>query len=85
MEVAKKFQAVVTLIHDHNVGRVYLDGDRKHIEYDLDDRDFESMRKALRGTAQIYFAAGARRRSICPRRGEPPSKAPTKSTRSSTT
>jgi hypothetical protein len=30
-------------------------------EHDLDDRDFESMRKALRGTAQIYFAAGARR------------------------
>jgi choline dehydrogenase-like flavoprotein len=61
MEVSKKFQSVITLIHDHNVGRVYLDGDRKRIEYDLDDRDFESMRKALRGTAQIYFAAGARR------------------------
>jgi len=61
MEVAKKFQSVVTLIHDHNVGRVYLDGDRKRIDYDLDDRDFESMRKALRATAQIYFAAGARR------------------------
>lgn len=61
MENSKKFQAAVTLIHDHNVGRVYLEGDRKRIEYDLDDRDFESMREALRGTAQIYFAAGARR------------------------
>jgi choline dehydrogenase-like flavoprotein len=61
MENAKKFQAAVTLIHDHNVGRVYLDGDRKRIEYDLDERDFESMREALRGTARIYFAAGARR------------------------
>jgi choline dehydrogenase-like flavoprotein len=61
MESSKKFQAAVTLIHDHNVGRVYLDGDRKRIEYDLDDRDFESMREALRGTARIYFAAGARR------------------------
>ena len=61
MENSKKFQAAVTLIHDHNVGRVYLDGDRKCIEYDLDDRDFESMREALRGTARIYFAAGARR------------------------
>jgi choline dehydrogenase-like flavoprotein len=61
MENSKKFQAAVTLIHDHNVGRVYLDGDRKRIEYDLDDRDFESMREALRGTARIYFAAGARR------------------------
>jgi len=61
MESSKKFQSAVTLIHDHNVGRVYLDGDRKRIEYDLDDRDFASMREALRGTAQIYFAAGARR------------------------
>jgi choline dehydrogenase-like flavoprotein len=61
MENSKKFQAAVTLIHGHNVGRVYLDGDRKRIEYDLDDRDFESMREALRGTARIYFAAGARR------------------------
>jgi choline dehydrogenase-like flavoprotein len=61
MENSKKLQAAVTLIHDHNVGRVYLDGDRKRIEYDLDDRDFESMREALRGTARIYFAAGARR------------------------
>jgi len=61
MENSKKFQSAVTLIHDHNVGRVYLDGDRKRIEYDLDDRDFESMREALRGTARIYFAAGARR------------------------
>ena len=61
MENSKKFQAAVTLIHDHNVGRVYLDGDRKRIEYDLDDRDFESMREALRGTARIYFAAGAHR------------------------
>ncbi len=61
MENSKKFQAAVILIHDHNVGRVYLDGDRKRIDYDLDDRDFESMREALRGTARIYFAAGARR------------------------
>lgn len=61
MENSKRLQAAITLIHDHNVGRVYLDGEKKRIEYDLDDRDFESMREALRGTAQIYFAAGARR------------------------
>ncbi len=61
MENSRRFQSAVTLIHDHNVGRVYLDGDRKQIEYDLDDRDFEAMREALRGTARIYFAAGARR------------------------
>jgi choline dehydrogenase-like flavoprotein len=61
MERSKKFQAAVTLIHDHNVGRVYLDGHQKQIEYDLDDRDFEALREALRGTARIYFAAGAKR------------------------
>ena len=61
MQRSKKFQAAVTLIHDHNVGRVYLDGDRKQIEYDIDDRDFESVREALRGAARMYFAAGARR------------------------
>lgn len=61
MQRSKKFQAAVTLIHDHNVGRVFLDGDRKQIEYDIDDRDFESVREALRGAARMYFAAGARR------------------------
>ncbi|MGD8606497.1 MAG: GMC family oxidoreductase [Myxococcales bacterium] len=61
MQQSKKYQAAVTLIHDHNVGRVYLDGDRKQIEYDIDDRDFESVREALRGAARMYFAAGARR------------------------
>jgi len=61
MQRSKRFQAAVTLIHDHNVGRVFLDGDRKRIEYDIDDRDFEALREALRGTARIYFAAGAKR------------------------
>jgi choline dehydrogenase-like flavoprotein len=61
MENSKRFQAAVTLIHDHNVGRVYMDGESKRIDYDLDDRDFEAAREALRGTARIYFAAGARR------------------------
>jgi choline dehydrogenase-like flavoprotein len=61
MQRSKNLQAAVTLIHDHNVGRVYLDGDRKQIEYDIDERDFESVREALRGAARMYFAAGARR------------------------
>jgi choline dehydrogenase-like flavoprotein len=44
------------------VGRVYLGDDgQKTIEYDLDDRDFESVRRALRATARIYFSAGAKR------------------------
>ena len=61
MQDSKRFQAAVTLIHDHNVGRVYLDGDQKRIEYDIDDRDFEAVREALRGTARIYFGVGAKR------------------------
>jgi len=62
MQQSKNMQSAVTLIHDHNVGRVYLGDDgQKKIEYDLDDRDFESMRRALQGTARIYFAAGAKR------------------------
>jgi choline dehydrogenase-like flavoprotein len=61
MENSKNFQSAVTLIHDHNVGRVFLDGDQKQIEYDVDDRDFESLREALRGTARMYFAVGAKR------------------------
>ncbi|UCH30182.1 MAG: GMC family oxidoreductase [Myxococcales bacterium] len=58
---SKNFQSAITLIHDHNVGRVFLEDGRKRIEYDIDDRDFESMREALRGVARIYFAAGAKR------------------------
>jgi len=58
---SKKFLAAVTLIHDHNVGRVYRDNGRKRIDYDLDDRDFVSMQEAFRNTARIYFAAGAKR------------------------
>jgi choline dehydrogenase-like flavoprotein len=61
IENSKRYQAAVALIHDHNVGRVYMDGARKRIDYDVDDRDFERLREALRGTARIYFAAGAKR------------------------
>jgi len=57
----KKLLAAVTLIHDHNVGRVYRENGRKRIDYGLDDRDFVSMQEAFRNTARIYFAAGAKR------------------------
>jgi choline dehydrogenase-like flavoprotein len=58
---SKKYQSAVTLIHDHNVGRVYWDGDRRRIDYDLDDRDFVSMQNAFRAASKIFFAAGAKR------------------------
>ncbi len=57
----KKLLAAVTLIHDHNVGRIYRENGRKRIDYDLDDRDFVSMQEAFRNAAKIYFAAGAKR------------------------
>ena len=57
----KKLLTSVTLIHDHNVGRVYMENGRKRIDYDLDDRDFPSLQEVLRATSKIYFAAGAKR------------------------
>ncbi|MEM7135508.1 MAG: GMC family oxidoreductase [Myxococcota bacterium] len=61
IENAKKNLAAVTLIHDHNVGRVYSENGRKRIDYELDDRDFKSLQEAFRAAANIYFAAGATR------------------------
>lgn len=61
MERAKHYASCVTLIHDHNVGKVYLDGSKKVIEYDLIDSDFETMKKAFKAAARAYFAAGALR------------------------
>jgi len=61
IQKSNKFLAAVTLIHDHNVGRVYMENGRKRIDYDLDDRDFPSLQEAFRNAAKIYFAAGAER------------------------
>lgn len=60
-ENSKKYLGAVTLIHDHNVGRVYWEDGRKRIDYNLDDRDFPSLQEAFRAAAKIYFAAGAKR------------------------
>ncbi|MFZ5722804.1 MAG: FAD-dependent oxidoreductase [Pseudomonadota bacterium] len=60
MQEARHYSAMVTLIHDHNVGRVYLDDDGiKRIEYDLAATDFPAMKAAFKAAARIYFAAGA--------------------------
>lgn len=59
MERAKHYASCVTLIHDHNVGKVYQDGAKKVIEYDLSDADFETMQKSFKAAAKAYFAAGA--------------------------
>lgn len=60
MKDAKRYSAMVTLIHDHNVGRVWRDDDgNKRIDYDLADIDFPAMKAAFKAAAKVYFAAGA--------------------------
>ncbi len=59
MGEARYLAGLVTLIHDHNVGRVHWDGDNKVIDYQLDDIDFPSMKKALKAAARLHLAAGA--------------------------
>jgi len=59
MEGAKYYSGLVTLIHDHNVGRIGWDGDTKRIDYQLADVDFESMLQAIGAAAKVHLAAGA--------------------------
>lgn len=59
MEDAKYYSGLVTLIHDHNVGRIGWDGDNKRVDYQLADVDFDSMLRAIKAAAQVHFAAGA--------------------------
>jgi len=50
---------LVTLIHDHGVGRIEAKGDRYQIHYRLSDDDFAHMLAAIKAAAQVHFAAGA--------------------------
>lgn len=59
MADAKYLGGVVTLIHDHNVGSIHWDGDRKVIDYQLADVDFPSMQRALKAAIRLHLAAGA--------------------------
>lgn len=60
MKDAKRYSGMVTLIHDHNVGRVFRDKDGiKRIDYNLADIDFPAIKAAFKAAARIYFAAGA--------------------------
>lgn len=60
MKEAKHYSAMVTLIHDHNVGRVWRDeAGVKRIDYDLAAIDFPAMKAAFKAAARVYFAAGA--------------------------
>lgn len=59
MQNSKYYSGLVTLIHDHNVGHIYWDGDNKRIDYRLNDADFASMKQALAAAARVHLAAGA--------------------------
>ncbi|MDF1780303.1 MAG: GMC family oxidoreductase [Alcanivoracaceae bacterium] len=59
MRDAKHYSGIVTLIHDHNVGRISWQDGEKRIDYALADEDFESMLAALAAAARVHFAAGA--------------------------
>ncbi|MAR93078.1 MAG: glucose-methanol-choline oxidoreductase [Pseudomonadales bacterium] len=61
MSRAKHYASCVSLIHDHNVGRVSLVDGQKRIEYAIDERDFPAIKAAFKAAARIYFAAGAER------------------------
>jgi choline dehydrogenase-like flavoprotein len=59
MEKYRNTIRLITLIHDKNVGEVRLKDGVKEIIYEVDDSDFEAMKKGLKYNAQILFAAGA--------------------------
>ena len=59
MADAKYLGGLVTLIHDHNVGTIEWDGERKKINYQLSDMDFPSMQRALKAAARLHLASGA--------------------------
>lgn len=61
MSRAKNYASCISLIHDHNVGRVSLVDGEKQIDYQIADADFPAMKAAFKAAAKIYFAAGAER------------------------
>ncbi|WP_342619314.1 GMC family oxidoreductase [Rhodoferax sp. GW822-FHT02A01] len=50
---------LISLIHDKNNGEVVWENGVKKINYDVDDEDFESMKKGLATTCKVLFASGA--------------------------
>lgn len=57
----KKHAGIVTLIHDHNVGEIHWDDDKKRIDYSLAPQDFPAMKAAIKAAAKVHFAAGAKK------------------------
>jgi len=61
MGCLKKHAGIVTLIHDHNVGEIHWDDDKKRIDYSLATQDFPAMKAAIKAAAKVHFAAGAKK------------------------
>ncbi|WP_290525314.1 GMC family oxidoreductase [Alcanivorax sp.] len=59
MADARYLSGLVTLIHDHNVGTIEWDGERKAINYQLSNADFPSMQRAIKAAARLHLASGA--------------------------
>lgn len=59
MQQAKNIIGLVTLIHDHNVGRIRLKDGRKVVDYRLVKQDFASMIESIRAAATLHLASGA--------------------------
>lgn len=59
MEKYRNTIRLITLIHDKNVGEVSLVNGAKQIHYEVDDEDFDNMKRGLKQNARILFAAGA--------------------------
>ncbi|MDP2228889.1 MAG: GMC family oxidoreductase [Moraxellaceae bacterium] len=57
----KKHAGMVTLIHDHNVGEIRWDADKKRIDYQIADSDFPAMIASIKAAARVHFAGGAKK------------------------
>lgn len=57
---AENYAILASLIHDHNVGQVYWDNGRKRIDYDLIDKDYDTLINSIRTMSEVLFTAGAK-------------------------
>lgn len=61
MTNVKKLTGLVTLIHDHNVGEIHWDDDKKQIDYRVAEADFPAMKAAIKAAIKVHFASGAKK------------------------
>lgn len=61
MSKAKKMAAIITLMHDHNVGEVRWNQQTKQIDYQVADIDALALKAAIKAAAKVHLASGAKR------------------------